>query len=143
MAMFLGHGTFLKCWIRICLFAGARVQLKRKMAPYLKRPMYYGFDALAWNRNETKKKQEQLKKAVAAFYGNMTRGAFSAWKSERRIKQDSQDEATRVLKNFLAMCVLRLLPIPRSLELLTTLLVRAGGAKAAKSMPSGDGTELG
>eukprot|EP00961_Rhodomonas_salina_P153443 2066121-Rhodomonas_salina.2 len=38
MGLFFGNATFFKCWVRICLYAGARVQLKRKMAPYMKRP---------------------------------------------------------------------------------------------------------
>lgn len=49
IGMFLGQATFWKCWVKICIHAGTRVQIKRKLAPYLNRPLWYGFDGLKWN----------------------------------------------------------------------------------------------
>ena len=103
MALFVGNAVFFKCWIRICYFAGARVQLKRKMAPYLKRPLFYGFDALFWNKDEEKKKRKQQKAAMSAFYGVSTAKYFALWREIFTVKANASDHAQKVLQNFVKM----------------------------------------
>jgi len=103
MALFVGNAVFFKCWIRICYFAGARVQLKRKMAPYLKRPLFYGFDALFWNKDEEKKKRKQQKAAMNAFYGVSTAKYFALWREIFTVKANASDHAQKVLQNFVKM----------------------------------------
>ena len=103
LAMFLGNAVFFKCWIKICYFAGARVQLKRKMAPYLKRPLYYGFDCLQWNRQEEKTKRKHRAVAMKAFYGVSTSRFFALWREIFQVKANAADRAQEVLQNFVRM----------------------------------------
>jgi hypothetical protein len=103
MAMFVGNAVFFKCWIRICYYSGARVQLKRKMAPYLKRPLYYGFDALLWNKAEEIRKRKQQKAAMNAFYGVSTAKYFALWREILNVKANATAHAQKVLQNFVKM----------------------------------------
>ena len=103
MAMFVGNAVFFKCWIRICYYSGARVQLKRKMAPYLKRPLYYGFDALSWNKAEEIRKRKQQKAAMNAFYGVSTAKYFALWREIFNVKANATAHAQKVLQNFVKM----------------------------------------
>ena len=108
IGMFLGQATFWKCWVRICIFAGTRVQMKKKLAPYLKRPLWLGFDGLIWWKDIQQERRKKLKKAAEIMYGHAVRTAFNALKAGVKVARDGQGSAVIILKRFAEMFGARL-----------------------------------
>jgi len=73
------------------------------MEPYLKRPLYYSFDALQWNKCEEILKRKQIATAIKAFYGVSSSRFFALWREIFNVKANAADRAQQVLQNFVKL----------------------------------------